>query len=316
MLFFFQAEDGIRDLVRSRGLGDVYKRQVKKRAAVMKDLKNKVIAITGAASGIGESLAMQLADLGCHLALADIDEKGLAETVSKLAPGNHVSTHIVDVSDKNRVHQWADEVVAEHGHVDILINNAGVASTARIDEISYEDFDWVFGIVFYGVLYGTKAFLPHLKTRPDANIVNISSVNGFFPFPTNGPYNAAKHAVKALNQTLIQELRNSNISVTSVHPGGVKTNIVRNARLEKGAFGQKEQIEGFDKLVGTSASQAARIIIKGMRKNKKRLLVGTDAVIIDLLVRLFPQGFSDLVGILFGLLERRYKSSLLSKQET
>ena len=195
-------------------------------------------------------------------------------------------------------------MVAEHGHVDVVINNAGVSSSARLDEITYEDFDWVSNIVFYGVLYGTKAFLPYLKERPEANIVNISSVNGFFPFPKNGPYNAAKHAVKALNQTLIQELRHTSVRVTSVHPGGIKTNIVRNARFTEGGGDKSTMVKDFDRLAGTSPEKAARIIIGGLKKSRKRQLVGKDAVIIDLLVRLFPQGFSDLVGKIFELKEK------------
>jgi NADP-dependent 3-hydroxy acid dehydrogenase YdfG len=273
----------------------------------MKNLNGKVVALTGAASGIGRCLAIQLSDLGCHLALADVDKKGLQETVTLLANTTKVSSYIVDVANKDRVYAWAEEVVAEHGHVDVVINNAGVSSSARLDEISYEDFDWVFNIVFYGVLYSTKAFLPYLKERPEANIVNISSVNGFFPFPKNGPYNAAKHAVKALNQTLIQELRHTSVRVTSVHPGGIRTNIVRNARFAEGGGDKSAIVKDFDKVAGTSPEKAASIIIGGLQKNRKRQLVGKDAVVIDLLVRLFPQGFSDLVGKVFEYKEKKKK---------
>jgi NADP-dependent 3-hydroxy acid dehydrogenase YdfG len=276
----------------------------------MKNLNGKVVALTGAASGIGRCLAIQLSDLGCHLALADVDEKGLKDTITLLANTTKVSSHIVDVANKDRVYAWADEVVTEHGQVDVVINNAGVVSSARLDEISYEDFDWVFNIVFYGVLFSTKAFLPYLKERPEANIVNISSVNGFFPFPNNGPYNAAKHAVKALNQTLIQELRHTSVRVTSVHPGGIKTNIVRNARFAEG--GDKgAMVKNFDKVAGTSPEKAASIIIGGLQKNRKRQLVGKDAVVFDLFVRLFPQGFSDLVGKVFDLKEKEKEKEKL-----
>ncbi|MDA8789439.1 SDR family NAD(P)-dependent oxidoreductase [Pseudomonadales bacterium] len=263
----------------------------------MKNLRGKVVALTGAASGIGRCLAIQLAEKGCHLALADVDQKGLEQTMTMLPGNTNKSLHIVDVANKERVYEWADEVVAEHGHVDVIINNAGVASTASIEDISYDDFNWVFDIVFYGVLYGSKAFLPYLKERPEANIVNISSVNGFFPFPNNGPYNAAKHAVKGLNQTLMQELRKTNVKITSVHPGGIKTNIVRNSRFLDEAINKERQIKDFDKIAGTSAEKAASIIIGGLEKNRKRQLVGNDAVVIDLMVRMFPQKFSDLVGI-------------------
>lgn len=265
----------------------------------MKTLNNKVVALTGASSGIGRALAQQLAAQGCQLALADVNEQGLQETVATLPESTQVTTHIVDVANKEQVYQWADDVVQAHGGVDVIINNAGVASQGFIEELNYEDFDWVFDIVFYGVLYGTKAFLPYLRQRPEGHVVNISSVNGFFPFPSNGPYNCAKHAVKALNQTLIQELRGTNIHITSVHPGGIKTNIVRNSRIVKPlepALSKEQMAKRFDKIAGTTADKAASIIIGGILKNKQRLLVGKDAYVLDILTRTFPQGFSNLVG--------------------
>lgn len=274
----------------------------------MKTLNGKVVALTGAASGIGRCLAIQLAEKGCKLAIADVDSEGLQKTIEKLPKGTKVSMHLVDVSNKERVYEWAEEVVDEYGCVDVIINNAGVAAAVTIEEISYEDFNWVFDIDFYGVLYGTKAFLPYLKQRSDAHIVNISSVNGFFPFPKNGPYNCAKHAVKALNQTLMQELRKSPVNITSVHPGGIKTNIVRNSRFAGEDTSEdtvKKQIKDFDRVAGTTPEKAASIIIKGILKNKKRQLVGVDAVIIDILTRFMPQGFSDLVGLAFEFGERR-----------
>ncbi|MEE2730052.1 MAG: SDR family NAD(P)-dependent oxidoreductase [Pseudomonadota bacterium] len=265
----------------------------------MKSLNQKVVALTGAASGIGRALAQELAAKGAILALADVNAAGLQETVDSLPAGTQISTHSVDVANKEQVSQWAEAVVQTHGGVDVIINNAGVASQGLIEDLNYDDFNWVFDIVFYGVLYGTKAFLPYLRQRPEGHIVNISSVNGFFPFPSNGPYNCAKHAVKALNQTLIQELRDSNIHITSVHPGGIKTNIVRNSRIVKPLSPKlsKEQAAArFEKIAGTTADQAARIIINGILKNKERLLVGKDAYVLDLLTRTFPQGFSNLVG--------------------
>lgn len=265
----------------------------------MKTLHDKVVALTGASSGIGRCLAQQLAARGCRLALADVNEAGLNDTVASLPPGTQVTTHRVDVAKKEQVYQWAEDVVAAHGGVDVVINNAGVASQGMIEDLDYDDFNWVFDIVFYGVLYGTKAFLPYLRQRPEGHVVNISSVNGFFPFPSNGPYNCAKHAVKALNQTLIQELRGTNIHITSVHPGGIKTNIVRNSRIVKPLSPKlsKEQAAArFEKIAGTTAEKAASIIIGGILNNKQRLLVGKDAYLLDALTRVFPQGFSNLVG--------------------
>jgi len=276
------------------------------------ELSGKVVALTGAASGIGRELAFELARQGCRLALSDVDEIGLKETASRIPPDIGICTHRVDVSDRDRVYRWADEVVKFHGHVDIIINNAGVASQCPIEDIEYSDFDWVFDIVFYGVLYGTKAFLPYLRLRPEAQIVNISSANAFFPFPSNGPYNCAKHAVKALNQTLMQELDGSTIGVTSVHPGGIKTNIARNSRLIKPMAGpqitNEDNAARFDRLAGTTADKAARIIVAGVRKRKQRLLVGKDAYVLDWLVRLFPQGFSNYIGRTFTSSARKAKA--------
>lgn len=271
----------------------------------MKNLNNKVVALTGAASGIGRALACELAAQGCHLALADKNMPGLMELHAALLissdskTARHISLHQLDVADREAVYAWADDVASEHGHVDIVINNAGVAAIGSIDEISIEDFDWVFDIVFYGVLYGSKAFLPYLKTRDEANIVNISSVNAFFPFPNNGPYNCAKHAVKALNQTLIQELAGTAVKVTSVHPGGIKTNIANSSRyvgLSSNPAQHANTSERFNKTAMTTPEQAASVIIKGIKKDKQRLLVGFDAYVIDILCRLFPQGFSNWIG--------------------
>ena len=262
----------------------------------MKNLHGKVIALTGAGSGIGRCLAIQLAEQGSHLALSDIDPEGLRGTEALVSNAVRVTTELVDVADRDQVYVWAENTARDHGHVDCVINNAGVASIATIEEISYEDFDWVFRIVFYGVLYGTKAFLPYLKERPDAHIVNISSINGFVSTPMNGPYACGKHAVKALNQTLQQELRGTSVRLTSVHPGGVKTDIARNSRGYDSEELHEEKIARFDELAGTSAEKAARIIIRGMLRNRKRLLVGFDAVMMDIASRLFPQKFSDLLG--------------------
>jgi len=271
----------------------------------MKNLNEKVVALTGAGSGIGRCLAIQLSQLGTHLSLADVDEEGLKETKALLSKDIIVSTHLVDVADRGQVYAWAEETIKAHGHVDCIINNAGVAFTASIEEINYKDFDWVFKIVFYGVLYGTKAFLPYLKNRPDAHIVNISSVNGFIATPRNGAYACAKHAVKALNQILQQELKNTSVNVTSVHPGGVRTNIARNSGSDDSEEIQQERIVGFDQIAGTSAEKAATIIIKSILKNRKRQLVGVDAMVIDVLSRLFPQKFSDAMGCLYGYTQRK-----------
>ncbi len=177
---------------------------------------------------------MNLAAKGCHLAISDVNEQGLQETANLLADKNvKVTTHIVDVANREQVYQYADDVVKEHGRANIIINNAGVAVGDSIEEVSYEDFEWIVDINFWGVVYGTKAFLPHLKKEPEGHIVNISSINGIIPNPHNGPYCSTKFAVKGFTETLCQEMRGTSVGVTVVHPGGIATDIVRNARVRR-----------------------------------------------------------------------------------
>lgn len=264
----------------------------------MKNLNNKVAAVTGAASGIGRALAINLAQEGCHLALSDIDETGLRQTKEQLlkhASGKNISvtTHIVDVANRDNVYQYAEDAIKEHGHVDIVINNAGVAANKTIDEIDYDDFEWVININMWGVIYGTKAFLPHLKQRPDAHIVNIASVNSMLGFPSNGPYNVTKYAVQGFTETLIQENMGTNLHVSSVHPGGIQTNIANSARHIATKNAQQ-----FNKIANTTPDKAAKTIIKGMKKNKEKIFVGIDAHIMQGIKRLFPNGAVRLSGYL------------------
>ena len=264
----------------------------------MKNLKNKVAAVTGAASGIGRALAINLAKEGCHLALSDINETGLQETKKQVLElvnnkGLKITTHIVDVACRENVYQYAQEVIDKHGHVDLIINNAGVAANKTIDEIEYDDFEWVININMWGVIYGTKAFLPHLKQRPDAHIVNIASVNSMLGFPSNGPYNVTKYAVQGFTETLIQENMGTNLHVSSVHPGGIQTNIANSARHMATKNAQQ-----FNKLANTTPDKAAKTIIKGIKKNKEKIFVGVDAHVMQGLKRLFPNGAVRLSGYL------------------
>ena len=257
----------------------------------MKILKSKTAAVTGAASGIGRMLAINLANEGCNLALADINASGLQETAKLVGNRVKVTTHIVDVSRREQVFQYADETAERHGGVDLIINNAGVAVGDFLETIPLEDFEWLMGINFWGVVYGTMAFLPHLKKRPEGHIVNISSINGIIPNPNNGPYCAAKFAVKGYTETLAQEMHKTGIHVSCVHPGGIKTNIARNARVNRAMFNlTREKGENIyeDVVFRTTADDAAKIIISGIRRNKRRILVGADAKAIDLFTRFFP----------------------------
>jgi len=278
----------------------------------MKHLTGKVAAITGAGSGLGRSLALALADEGCHLALADINLRGLQETVRLLAAKPiKASSQELDVADRDRVYAWAEAAVKEHGAVDLIINNAGVAVFERLENLTYEDFEWVFKINFWGAVYGTRAFLPYLQRRPEGHIVNISSINGMVPFPSNGPYNAAKFALRGFNLTLIQELRGTSVHVTSVHPGGIQTNIVRNARFRKPAareINQNDLVEVFASLAKMTPDQAARKIVKGIKKNKERLLVGADAKFINAMARLAPSTTLKLTAIIHEFLLARKAS--------
>ena len=261
----------------------------------MKTLANKVAAVTGAASGIGQMLAVNLARQGCTVAISDIDEAGLRQTATMLEKQNRTfSVHTVNVARQDQVARYADEAVQQHGRMDMIINNAGVALAQSVEEVTYEDFQWLMDINFWGIVHGVKAFLPHIKKQTEGHIVNISSVNGFITWPNNGPYCASKFAVKGLTEALWQEMRNTSIRVSCVHPGGIKTNIARNARFYRSPgnkMNHAQTVAAFDKIAGTSADKAARQIIAGILKDKQRILVGPDAVVLDILTRLFPVRF-------------------------
>lgn len=259
----------------------------------MKDFAGRVAAITGAGSGIGRALAIDLAKRGCHLALSDVDEEGLAETVTRCeGRGVKVTSRRLDVADRDDVFAWADEVVAEHGAVHLVINNAGVALVATVEHMSYEDLEWLMGVNFWGVVHGTKAFLPHLKQADQGHIVNLSSVFGLVSIPTQSAYNAAKFAVRGFTDALRMELEieGSTVSATTVHPGGIKTNIARRARFDLSAnelsAGVAEMHEQFDRLAVTRPEKAARQILAAVEQDKRRALIGPDAWFFDVLPRL------------------------------
>ena len=268
----------------------------------MKLFSGRVAAVTGAGSGIGRALALDLARQGCNLALSDVDEGGLAGTVEAARRRRiKVSAARVDVADREAVYAWADEVAEEHGRVNLIFNNAGVALGSSLEGGGYEDFEWLFRINFWGVVYGTKAFLPHLAASGEGHVVNISSVFALVSVPGQGAYNASKAAVRAFTEALRMELELSGapVSATSVHPGGIKTNIARSARSHDslrslGVNPDKSQ-ENFEKLFVTSPEKAARTILDAVRKDKRRVLVGRDAYVIDGLARLLPGAYQRVV---------------------
>ncbi|NQD96625.1 SDR family NAD(P)-dependent oxidoreductase, partial [Pseudomonas sp. CrR25] len=200
----------------------------------MKSFENKVAAITGAGSGIGRALAYRLARQGCHLALADVNEEELAETAAQARRlGVNVSTRQVNVAERDAMHAWAEQVVAEYGRVHAIFNNAGVAQGGTVEGNDYSDYEWIMAINFWGVLHGTKAFLPHLKAAGEGHVVNVSSVFGLFAQPGMSAYNASKFAVRGFTESLRQELdmQGCGVSASCVHPGGIKTNIAKTARM-------------------------------------------------------------------------------------
>lgn len=241
----------------------------------MKNFTNKIVVITGAASGIGRALAIEFASYNCTLALCDVDELALQETKKLLANDKiKVLLKKVDVSDKNAVFNFAEEVKNTFGNADIVINNAGVAlGKMTIAETSIEEFEWLMGINFWGMVYGTKAFLPQLEKNETTAVVNVSSLFGMISASFNGSYCASKFGIRGFNEVLMIELINTNIQVHSVHPGGIKTNIARNARGGDSKFGEMFE----EKFLKMPPEKAAKIIVKGIQKNNPRIIVGGDA---------------------------------------
>jgi short-subunit dehydrogenase len=265
----------------------------------MKNYKNRVAAITGAGSGIGQALALNLAQQGSHLALSDIDKKGLAETVAQLKPFNvRVTSQVLDVSKKDAVYEWADKVVEDHGSVNMIFNNAGVALSGTVDSLSIEDYEWIMGINFWGVIYGTKAFLPYLEKFGEGHVVNISSVFGLTSQPLMSGYNASKFAVRGFTESLRQDLEvtNSHVTTTCVHPGGIKTNIAKSSRMDKSAekvmgSSKADSLVEFERMFIHTPDSAAKAILKGVKNNARRVLIGADARLLDGMARVFPTGY-------------------------
>jgi butyryl-CoA dehydrogenase len=203
-----------------------------------------------------------------------------------------ITSQRLDVADRKAVYAWADTVVAEHGKVNLIINNAGVTVGATVESMSYEDFEWLMNINFWGVVYGTKAFLPHLKAAGEGHIVNLSSVFGLISFPSQSAYNASKFGVRGFTDALRMELEieGSNVSCTTIHPGGIKTNIARNGRMDSSVLeltgGLEKAHSDFDKIAFTSPKKAARQILTAVQRDRRRALIGPDAKVIDFISRL------------------------------
>ena len=250
-------------------------------------------AITGAASGIGRALAIELASRGCDLALADRDEAGLKSLAAEIGAARKVSVHRVDVSEPGDIAEFARDAIAAHPALGIVINNAGVALMGTFEEIDQAQMEWLFDINFWGVVHGTRAFLPHLKTRGEAHIVNISSIFGIIAPPGQSAYAAAKFAVRGFSESVRHELAvaGSPVKLSVVHPGGVATSIARSSRTGVGVTDnarRAQMIDRFETAARTTPKDAALRIIRGIEKNEPRILIGNDARFMDILQRFRP----------------------------
>ncbi|MBK8326360.1 MAG: SDR family oxidoreductase [Moraxellaceae bacterium] len=275
----------------------------------MKNLEGKIVVVTGAGSGIGRALALQLAAQGAQLALCDVNETNLQKTVEiASAHGVKVYSAAVDVSKRDAFQTFADNVARALGNASVIINNAGVALSQNVEGMDRKDFEWVLNINFWGVVNGCEAFLPQLRQQKDAHIVNISSIFGIIGVPSQSAYNASKFAVKGFTEALRQELNGSNIHVTCVHPGGIKTNIARNARVHNDMFGRvadvKKLAADFDRLAATTAEEAARQIVRAIENNQKRLLIGKDAKALDVIQRLLPNHYDTVLNVGYKLMSK------------
>lgn len=300
---------------------------------------NHVAAITGAGSGMGRELALHLAKMGCHLALSDINPEQLAQTKELLVGYDvKVTTTVLDVSDNKAVEAWADNVMAEHSKVNFIFNNAGVALYSTVEGSSIGELEWVMDINFWGVVYGTKAFLPLIKNsvkeseidtgkkdskarqfNENGHIINISSLFGLTAQPSQSAYNASKFAVRGFTESLRQELdiQRCGVSATSVHPGGIKTNIANSARgndsiSDLGMRSGSKAISSFNKFLKFDASAAAWIILQAAATNQPRCLIGNDAKMMDAVQRVFPSRYGQVLNDI-NKLSRKLKGKKRAK---
>lgn len=270
----------------------------------MKSFKDKVAAVTGAASGMGRTLAVELAKRGCHLALSDVNEAELVKTAELAgAHGVRVTITKLDVSNRDAVFAWADQAAKDHGKVNLIFNNAGVSLTVPLDAVKQSDFDWIMGINFWGVVYGSQAFLPHLKASGDGHVINTSSVFGLISVPGQGTYNASKFAVRGYTEALRMELdmENCGVSATCVHPGGIKTNIAMAGKVDPsmqkltGVDAETQKRRANKAINVTTAESAALQILAAVEKNQRRVLVGPDARMIDKIARLLGSWYQPVI---------------------
>ena len=265
----------------------------------MKNFADRVAVITGAGSGIGRALAIELAARGAKLAVSDIDEVAVADTAAHCEKlGAEARSYRLDVADRAAVTAHAEAVASEFGRVNLVVNNAGVAVMATVEDLTYEDFDWIVGINFWGVVHGTKAFLPHLIASGDGHLVNISSVFGLVGVPTQSAYNATKFAVRGFTEALRQEMliEKRPVGVSCVHPGGIRTNIARDARSADDSTADQRATD-FARIARTTPEDAAKTILRGVERNRSRILIGPDAYVFDAVPRLLGPSYQRVAAL-------------------
>ena len=265
-------------------------------------LEGRVAVVTGAGNGIGRGITLALASRGCDLALADIDPDGLDRTAEIVGSDVQVSTHLLDVGDAEAVNDLPAQVGKHHAAVNLLFNNAGVALSGSFEEVSSEEFEWLFDINFWGAVRTTRAFLPALKQAGDSRVVNISSVFGLVGPARQVPYAASKFAVRGFSESLRHELADTGVGVTVVHPGGIRTSIARSARQAAGTTSGAVEREraAAERHLRMPPERAGEIIVRGVERRKPRILVGWDAHIIGWLTRLVPVQYWKILGPWIG----------------
>ena len=288
----------------------------------MKSFKDKVAVITGAGSGMGRYLAVLLAKDGADVSVCDVNEETLKETVEMLRKYNvSVSSHLLDVADKEAIEALPEKVIEQHGKVDMVFNNAGVTTGTHFKDMDEDNWDWVMGINFDGVINSTRAFIPHMVDSPEAAIVNTSSIFGMVAVPGQTVYHATKFAVRGFTESLAMEMKetNPNLQIHCVHPGHIGTNIAADARFDEEDFNQDEtqssnsiftrnapksrkEMGDMFREGGMHPSKAAEIILNGVKKNKTRIFIGLDAKLLDLSQRIFPKHYHKTWALFMPLL--------------
>ena len=270
----------------------------------MSEIKDSLFIITGAGSGIGQALTLKAVEEGAKVIASDVNEQGLDATINQT--NGKAEKYLLDVADAVQIKQFAESIIQKHpNETIILVNNAGVGlASGNFTETPLEDFEWLMNINLYGVVRLSKAFLPHLLQQNKGHIVNVSSVYGLAGMPTNSAYSTAKFGVKGFSDVLKAELLGTNVKISSVHPGGIKTNIARNSRISvtQNVAEAKATMAKFEKVaLKMPPSKAAAIIIDGIKKDKSRILIGSDAKALDFIVRLFPNNYHKIIAKVFKL---------------